>query len=219
MKSVPVKKVLSSLLLILMLGLFVTTMRPVSAEAETVSLTRKDFAVSYISSSSVSFKLALPYNNIQGVVQLFENGKLVGKTTAYSSATINYAVKKNKTYFYRVRPIYQGKYIGGWSPRKAFSTVMLKLQQKYGGTRTLKVTVPKMSGVKSVTLLMSTSKTSGYKKWKTLKPGKARSCRSVNGKKFVTGTTYYIRAKVNLKNGTPCESAYVQNYYFYNRTY
>ena len=219
MKSASVKKVLSSLLLALMLGLFVTSVRPVSAEAATVSLTRKNFSVSYIGSSSVSFKLALPYSDIQGVVQLFENGKLVGKTTASSYATIDYAVKKNKTYFYRVRPIYQGKYIGSWSPRKAFSTVTLKLQQKYGGTRTLKVTVPKMSVVKSVTLLMSTSKTSGYKKWKTLKPGKARSCRSVNGKKFVTGTTYYIRAKVNLKNGTPCESAYVQNYYFYNRTY
>ena len=109
MKSASVKKVLSSLLLALMLGLFVTSVRPVSAEAATVSLTRKNFSVSYIGSSSVSFKLALPYSDIQGVVQLFENGKLVGKTTASSYATIDYAVKKNKTYFYRVRPILSGQ--------------------------------------------------------------------------------------------------------------
>lgn len=217
MRSVSVKKVMSSMLLTLLLGLFLVSLRPASAEAATVTLTKNNFAVSYVGSTYVGFKFALPYNNIQADVALYENGRLVGKARGTSAASIDYKVKKNKTYFYRVRPVYQGKYVGKWSVRKAFSTIVLKLQQKYSGTSTLKVTVPKMSGVKSVSLQMSTKKDRGFKTWKTVKPGKARSCRRINGKYFEDYKTYYIRAKVNLKNGVACESAYVQNFYFYKR--
>ena len=217
MKSMNLRRTVGSLFAVMLLGMFLTVVRPVSAEAETVTLTKKNFAMSYVGSTYVSFNLKLPFNNIQADIALYENTKLVGKTRAYSYGTINYKVKKNKTYFYRVRPVYQGKYIGKWSVRKAFSTIDLKLQQKYGGTRTLKVTVPKMVGVKSVTLQMSTSSDSGFKTWKTLKPGKSKSCRSINGKKFESYKTYYIRAKVKLKNGVSCDTVYSQSFHFYSR--
>ena len=57
MKSMNLRKIVVSLFAVMLLGMFLTVVRPVSAEAETVTLTKKNFAMSYVGSTYVSFNL------------------------------------------------------------------------------------------------------------------------------------------------------------------
>ena len=214
-----VRKGLLTLLFAVILGGILSAGAAAKTDAATtnVNLTEKNFGATSITTSSVGIKLALPYNDIQAVVRLYQGTKLIGEKTASSYASFDVTVKKNKIYFYRVRPIYKNEYIGPWSPRKAFTTMQFKLKNIETSDRVLKVTVPKISGVKSVKVMLSDKKDSGFKNNATLKPGKSKKLKYYKKKQFEYYKTYYLKGEVTLKNGVPCECAYIQNFHFYRK--
>lgn len=136
----------------------------------------KNFGVSYVSKNSVDVSFNTGYNDVKGEVQLCNSSKKVlqvktGPRTAYFSCKIS----DNSVYYYRVRPFYEdstgAKNYGPWTKYKAFSTIVLKLKKSSG--RSFKVKCPKLPKVvKTVNLMMSTERKSGFKKVASVKPGK-----------------------------------------------
>ena len=214
-----VRKGMLTLLFAVILGgiLTVGAAAKADAAATTVKLARKNFAATNIGKDYVGIQLALPYKDIQAEVRLYEGTKLVGKKTASTYASIDVTVKKNKIYFYRARPVFRNEYVGPWSPRKAFSTMQFKLKNVETADRVLKVTVPKIAGVKSVKLMLSDKNDTGFQKKATLKSGKSKKLKYWKKKQFEYYKTYYLKGKVTLKNGVPCDSAYIQNFHFYRK--
>lgn len=179
----------------------------------------KNFGVSYVSKNYVDVTFNTGYSDVKGEVQLCNSGKKVlqvktGPRTAYFSCKIS----DNSVYYYRVRPFYEdstgAKNYGPWTKYKAFSTIVLKLKKSSG--RSFKVKCPKLPKVvKTVNLMMSTARNSGFKKVASVKPGKkSKAIKKLKGKKFVSYKTYYLKPAPVLKDGVFCENAYLNNFYW-----
>ena len=181
----------------------------------------KNFEVSYVNVDkdevSVSFKAG---TNARGEVQLCNASKKVLQTTTASFyASFSCKINKNSVYYYRVRPYYedyrtQTKTYGPWTKYKAFSTIVLKIKKASGRSFTVKCPkLPKV--VKSAKIMLSTSSRSGFKKAASVKPGKkSKKIKKFKGKKFAYYKTYYVKAVPVLKDGVPCENAYIHNFYW-----
>ena len=107
----------------------------------------------------------------------------------------------------------------GWSEPKAFVTATDN-KFKFKGIKNKKacsIKVPKIAGVKNYTVSMSTKRDKGFKKVKTLKPGKKLTMTKFKKKAFKTGKTYYIRIQVKTKKNITCGN-YYQGYVYFYRT-
>ena len=180
----------------------------------------KNFGVSYVSKNSVDVSFNTEYNDVKGEVQLCNSSKKVLQVkTGYRTAFFSCKISDNSVYYYRVRPFYedyktQTTTYGPWTKYKAFSTIVLKLKKSSG--RSFKVKCPKLPKVvKTVNLMMSTARNSGFKKVASVKPGKkSKAIKKLKGKKFVSYKTYYLKPAPVLKDGVFCENAYLNNFYW-----
>lgn len=132
-------------------------------------------------------------------VQLLDqSGTKVVKTTS-ATYLASFSVKKNKVYFVRFREVYSNGTKSAWSGKISFCT--MKLGRKLKSGKKIRFKVPKVKGVKKFKIYMSTKLDSGYKKIKTLKPGKSFKVGKFRGKKFKFYKNYYYWPRAVLKNG------------------
>ena len=96
-------------------------------------------------------------------------------------------LKKNQLYYYRVRATSYnystGQYVpvSNWSYGYGINTGVCTV--KLSGKK-VRIKTPKVKGVKKFTLYMSTNRTKGYKKIKTVKSGKTITVSSFKKKSF-----------------------------------
>ena len=114
-------------------------------------------------------------------------------------------LKKNKIYTYSVRTVqpnfetYTWDPVSSWATRKTFTTATYT-GKKIGKAKGFSIKVPKISGIKYYYVYISKKSTSGYKKVKTVKPGKKVNITNYRGKKFKTWQNYYVRVSPVMKN-------------------
>lgn len=193
------------------------------AENKVQTMAVPNFAVSYISSdkTSASFSIAYNYNGQVTRIGVFDaNDRLVAYDDAFSYATVT-GLRKNQVYYYRAQTLsdLNGTPTSGWSEPKAFVTATDN-KFKFKGIKNKKacsIKVPKIAGVKNYTVSMSTKGDKGFKKVKTLKPGKKLTMTKFKKKAFKTGKTYYIRIQVKTKKNITCGN-YYQGYVYFYRT-
>lgn len=179
-----------------------------------------DFAVNYISSdkSTASFSIQYSYDGQITRIGVFDiNGNLVVYDDAYSYATVN-GLRKNQVYYYRAMTVTKyGVPTSGWSEAKSFTTAESGKFKFKGveGQKACTIKVPKIKGVKNYTLYLSKKRDSGFKKVKTIKPGKKVKLTKFKKKSFKLGNTYYLRVLVKTKDNITCGNYYYSSVYFY----
>ena len=120
-------------------------------------------------------------------VQLLNrSGKVIKTDTCYTYTT--FSLSKNTVYYVRYREMdydyASGQtYYSSWSGKLGFCTAKFKLSLIRKG-RKVKYKAPKVAGVKSFRIYVSTKSGSKYKKVKTLKPGKSFKIKKFRGKKI-----------------------------------
>jgi hypothetical protein len=177
------------------------------------------FSIKSFSNSSVSLDITMPgSNDIRAQVEVCNlQGQTIGNDNASASYPVAYITGSfgtNKVYLCRMRyydhvwdsNTYQYVDIyGDWSTYKAFCNLQPKASLVNKKSRNVIIKMPKVAGAKNMTLYMSTSQNSGYKKIATIKPGKSKILKGFKGKSFQYGKWYYYIIKINLNNGVPCE--------------
>ncbi len=141
-------------------------------------------------------------NNNTKEIQLLNKSFQVVQTTScmiYGS----FSLKKNQVYYLRFREkaydYNTHTYVySGWSGTKGICTVNYSLKLKGGKVR---YKAPKVKGVKKFKIYLSKKSGSGYKKIKTLKPGKSFSFKKFKGKKIKKYKNYYYYSIAKAKNG------------------
>jgi len=195
----------------------------VTAGAEpTVTLTLNDFVYDGATTGGFYVYYTMPYTDVYPEIRVFNNAMepvAVKEAGSYKgSVFVPVTLAKNRVYYYQLVPFVRDKgvktYVGAASPMRAICTV--KLQDKSSKRqRNIKLKCPKIAGVKSLKVLMSTNKTTGYRKIGTVRPGKTmKTISKFRGKAFQYWTYYYFRADATLKNGVPCDSLWLQNVSF-----
>ena len=214
-----VKTVLLSLFLVCGLLLGISAARPAQA-ATKVKMTRSNFDIYSGGANGVKIGVRFPYTNIEGDLRIYLNGKKVQKkivpaASGITYATFNFTPKKNRIYYYRIRPMYNGQYVGKWTKYRAFTSIDLGASLPDRTRNIIRLTLPKMSGVKYVDLYMSTSNSNAGTKIGRLTPGKSIDVSKYNGSALVRNQNYYFTSKVKLTDGTPCFNIFLKQTYIY----
>lgn len=210
--------------LLIALCLSVLSVCEVSAQ---VKFPSSGFVMDSISGSTVNFNAYYSkYGRYADAAQigLFDrNGKMLKYKVCSSFTSIN-GLKKNKLYYYKGRGVdydsRSGYYVPvtGWSSRKAFCTAQYKNGLVSKTSRNVYFKFPKVSGVKGYKLYISTSKTSGYKKVATVKPGKKVVIKKFKGKQFQYYKNYYFYVTPILSSGVKCDSL-IGRYFWITKSY
>lgn len=163
----------------------------------------------YYNSSTKKASLTIEVNS-SGVyryqVQLLNYNKKKVVATDECSLYAFFTLKKNQLYYYRVRATSYnystGQYVpvSNWSYGYGINTGVCTV--KLSGKK-VRIKTPKVKGVKKFTLYMSTNRTKGYKKIKTVKSGKTITVSSFKKKSFKKYKDYYyyissLRSRVSL---------------------
>ena len=156
--------------------------------------------ITSLSENSVGISINNPDSDYVEVQIRDHKGKVVKTRYAISYSSFN--LSKNKLYSFRFRRVYSSysdrKYIAirNWSNSPSFTTAKYKVRQ-VGKSRKVKIKTPKVAGIKNYKIYMSTKKNSGWKKIKTLKPGKAITISRFKGKSFKYYKNYYYKIVPN----------------------
>lgn len=189
-----------------------------ATEATTMmtDVTNQNFAPYYKSDKEICYQVAVP-SDVTGVQVILYNykGKKAAVQNALSSSygtvvrTVKFKIAKNQAYTIKARTYLSvnGTMIyGKLSEARAFTTVAnVKVKYKYNystGKKKYTVIIPKAKnakGIKSFTVYISRNQSKGYKKVKTVKPGKNVNISKFKGKAIKTGQIYYIKIVPNLK--------------------
>lgn len=189
--------------------------KEVEATTMMTNLTNQNFAPYYKNNKEICYQVAVP-SDVTGVQVILYNykGKQVATQNLLSSSygtTIRYAkfkITKNQTYTIKVRTYLSvnGTTIyGTLSKARAFTTltgIKIKYKANYRtGKKSYIVPAPKAKnakGVKNFTVYISKNRDKGYKKVKTIKPGKKVTVSKYKGKAIKNGQLYYIKIVPNL---------------------
>lgn len=188
-----------------------------AAEASVMSdVTTAYFGLSgYPAGNTATFIVATP-QDVTGVQLRLYDYK--GKQIAYKNVEksymgyryVDFNIKKNQAYYVRAisyNTLNGQTTFGRLSGARAFVNLnqnLFKAKTKYmnNSTKRFIIKIPKKSkfkGVKNFTIYMSKKRDKGYKKYKTVKPGKTITISSFKKKKFRTAKDfYYIKIVPNL---------------------
>ena len=156
--------------------------------------------ITSLSENSVGISINNPDSDYVEVQIRDHKGKVV--KTRYDISYSSFNLSKNKLYSFRFRRVYYSysdrKYIAisNWSNSPSFTTAKYKVRQ-VGKSRKVKIKTPKVAGIKNYKIYMSTKENSGWKKIKTLKPGKAITISRFKGKSFKYYKNYYYKIVPN----------------------
>lgn len=157
-------------------------------------------------------------NSYQYEVQLLDytKKKVIAQDNCALYAFFN--LKKNQYYYYRVRATAydytQRSYVpvSDWSYGYGINTAICTA--KLSG-KNVKIKVPKVKGVKKLSLYMSTNSDKGYKKVKSVKPGKTVLVSKFKKKKLKKRKTYYYNLASNKNETRFKRSFYIDTRYVY----
>lgn len=208
----------------------VTDESQLNAKVQAVSTGSFDITYMSPTKSDVGISVNQSYadSSYRTQIGLFDAaGNLLQTTECISYASFT-SLKTNKVYIYRARTV-QADYTKGvytpvtaWSGAKAFSTINFKGNKL--NTRGFWLKGPKVTGVKNYKVYISKKTNSGFKKVKTIKPGKKVKFTKFKKQAFKLNTYYYIRIVPVLKSKVACKDFSTTNglydfrYYSY-RTY
>ena len=149
-------------------------------------------------------------------VQLLNYNKKKVVATDECSLYAFFTLKKNQLYYYRVRATSYnystGQYVpvSNWSYGYGINTGVCTV--KLSGKK-VRIKTPKVKGVKKFTLYMSTNRTKGYKKIKTVKSGKTITVSSFKKKSFKKYKDYYYYISSAKKQSKFVHSFYIRTVY------
>ncbi|MBR2765641.1 MAG: hypothetical protein IKE03_06645 [Blautia sp.] len=192
-------------------------------QAASVKLTRKSFSV-LAASDGVAIGVNTGYSDVNAEVRIYLNGKKVKTlrtimgTNGNSTALWLTTIKHNVIYKVRVRPLYNGSYVGKWTKYRAFCIAGPSTVVPDSSKAMLKVTLPYIAGINYANVYISTSPDSGYQKIGKMKPGQSVYVSRYKGRALTLNTNYYFTTKVKLKDGTPCENFGYTKVYLYRTT-
>lgn len=190
--------------------------KKVEATTMMSDITNKNFAPYYKYDKEICYAVAVP-SDVTGVQVLLYNykGKKVASQNALSASYgavvryVKFKIAKNQSYTVKVRTYLtvNGTTIyGKLSKARAFTTmtnIKVKYRMNYRtGKKSYTAVIPKAKnakGVKSFTVYISKNEDKGFKKVKTVKPGKNVSISKYKGKAIKNVQKYYIRVVPNLK--------------------
>jgi hypothetical protein len=150
------------------------------------------------------------------------SGKIVDTQQCAMYATFS-NLKKNRVYACKYRTIAYSSAKKGyvatsaWSTTKSFCTAKYKLALSTNASKTVKLTVPKISGIKKYILYMSTSSTSGFKKVASVKAGNTLKVSKFNKKALVYNKNYYYKLVPVRQNGSKLTA--IEGYFYLYQTY
>ncbi len=169
----------------------------------------------YYNSSTKKASLTIEVNS-SGVyryqVQLLNYNKKKVVATDECSLYAFFTLKKNQLYYYRVRATSYnystGQYVpvSNWSYGYGINTGVCTV--KLSGKK-VRIKTPKVKGVKKFTLYMSTNRTKGYKKIKTVKSGKTITVSRFKKKSFKKYKDYYYYISSAKKQSKFVHSFYI----------
>ena len=189
--------------------------KEVTATPMMTDVTNQNFAPYYKNNKEICYAVAVP-SDVTGVQVLLYNykGKKVATQNALSASYgavvryVTFKIAKNQTYTIKVRTYLtvDGTTIyGNLSKARAFTTmtnIKVKYRMNYRtGKKSYTAVIPKAKnarGVKSFTVYISKNRDKGFKKVKTVKPGKNVSISKYKGKAIKNAQTYYIKVVPNL---------------------
>ncbi len=159
-----------------------------------------------------SITLNFGNSDYKEVQLLTRGGALKESTKCYSSAYF-YGIKSNTLYYCRYRYIdYYGDAITEWSSKKPCALFNVSVKLSRGKVR---FKVPKVKGIKKFKIYMTTTSGSGYRKIKTLKPGKSFRVSKFKGKKFKYYKNYYYRVDAITNSGKKSVTSFSKGFYLY----
>jgi hypothetical protein len=170
------------------------------------------------------------YDNDYDVLLIDRKGKVIKTAFAdgsWGSATATIGgLQKNRVYYYQTRQKYWNPdtsswVLGEWSARFPFTTIrggQYKLKIKSKKNRTVSLKVPKIKGVSSYNVYLSLLSGSGYKKVKTVKPGKTVVLKGFNGGKFAWNWVYFA-AVIPKVNGKEAQGMVAKGSFKFTKTY
>lgn len=126
----------------------------------------------------------------------------IAKTTTYFEN-----LKSNTLYYFTARSIDKdANIISNWSAKSAFCDFKPAIKVPDTYSKTVSFKCPKISGIESATLYLSTNSKSNFKKVKTIKPGKTYTTATFKGKDFSVNKKYYYKFKIITKSGSIIET-------------
>ena len=175
--------------------------------------------IHYVYSDGRSAGFDIEYNGNCTRVGIFDtNGNLVAQSDNPHYVLIT-GLQPNKLYYYRAQSVSErgGVATSAWSEPKAFTTILDKKVKVKGvkGKKAFTVKLPKIAGIKNYTVSMSTKRDKGFKKVKTVKPGKKVTITKMKKKSFKFGKTYYIKIAPKTNTNLTCEGNRPSTYYVY----
>ncbi len=192
-----------------------TLNKEVEATTMMTDVTNQNFAPSYKSDTEICYAVGVPAD-VTGVQVCLYNykGKKVATQNVFPASYgavvryVRFKIAKNKTYTIKARTYLtvNGTTIyGNLSKARAFTTLVnIKARYKANyrtGKKSYTVILPKaknVKGIKSFTVYISKNRDKGFKKVKTVKPGKNVTISKYKGKAIKTVQTYYIKVVPNL---------------------
>ena len=192
-------------------------------QAASVKLTRKSFDVA-AANNGVAVVVNTGYSDVNADVRFYLNGKKVKSiktTTAANGLSTGVwltTVRHNALYKVRVRPMYNGSYVGKWTKYRAFCMLMPSTSIPDSSKVVLRVTLPYIAGINYANVYISNTPNSGYQKIGKMKPGQSVTVSRYKGRALALNTKYYFTAKVKLKDGTPCTNFGYTETYIYRST-
>lgn len=190
------------------------------------NITTKNFAPYYKYDKEICYAVAVP-SDVTGVQAILYNykGKKVATQKVLSASYgtvvryIKFKIAKNQSYTLKLRTYLSvnGTTIyGKLSKPRAFTTltgITVKYRYNYrSGKKKYTVVIPKAKkakGIKSFTVYISKNRDKGFKKVKTVKPGKNVVISKYKGKVIKNGQIYYIKIVPNLKNKVKSDIFYI----------
>ena len=216
MERISAKKGFSAVVLFLAVCMLSFMLRPMTVRADVPVMTTGDFAVSSVSSSSITVRTVshTAYEIEARVTDQSGNVLAAATGSKYSTSIyVNMKVGSNRAYYVSVRLI-DGAAYGEWSAPRGLASVTVSVKLAGGG---VKFTMPKLKGIKAVKLYMSTSRTGKYSKIGTLKSKKSKVVKKFKGSGFKKYKNYYYRLLPVLAGGLESDIYYENGFYIYTR--
>ena len=153
-----------------------------------------------VSPYGTSISVTVPASNYNLEVQVLnQKNEVVETRNTYGTLTILSFnnLKKNKVYFVRYRAVdEEGNALTDWNGN--YGIVTFYLMPKKGKGMSISYKIPKIKGIKNVKVSISKKAKKGFKKVRTVKPGKKIVIRKYKGKSLKY-TTYYVRFQPKFK--------------------
>lgn len=172
-----------------------------------------------LSYDAKTVNVSLPSDGEYKQIQMLDTSKKWVLKEKKALSFTSFKVGKNKAGLVRFRYIdREGFPLSEWSETIGYVTYNGKNVKQVGKKLQVSYKLPKIKGVKKYVISISTKKDKGFRKIKTVKPGKKAIIKNYKGKAFKLYKNYYVQIKPIVKGAkiqTVCTTSFFFRKTFY----